>query len=225
MRKAISLWQPWASLIGLGLKQYETRKWRTNYRGKLVICSAKKISKKQKQDYAILSQKYQIDMDWNDLPFGSAIAICDLVDCVEMTNNLIQTISETERDCGDWQKGRYAWKLDNIRVLDNPTPVKGQQGLWNIELDLNPDISPRKIPQRRKKGKGSGYINWRNITKNGKRYKETWFHYELWDKGRQVKSCAYIPKSKRSQIQKMNAEKVPVEEILKVLENRSKRKK
>ena len=87
------------------------------------------------------------------------------------------------------------------------------------------DISPSKIPQRRKKGTGSGYINWRVIKKNGKNYKQTWFHYELWDKGRQVKSCAYIPKAKRSQIQKMNDEKTPVEEILKVLSNRSKRKK
>ena len=86
------------------------------------------------------------------------------------------------------------------------------------------DISPSKIPQRRKKGTGSGYINWREIKKNGKNYKQTWFHYELWDKGRQVKSCAYIPKKMRSQIEKLNAEKVPVEGILKVLKNRSNKK-
>ncbi|MEO1340820.1 MAG: hypothetical protein AAFV28_06690 [Cyanobacteria bacterium J06635_13] len=83
------------------------------------------------------------------------------------------------------------------------------------------DISPSKT--RRKKGTGSGYINWRDIKKNGKDYKETWFHYELWSKGRQVKSCKYIPKGKRSQIQKMNDEKVPVEEILKVLRSRKNR--
>ena len=84
------------------------------------------------------------------------------------------------------------------------------------------DISPSKI--RRKKGTGSGYINWRAITKNGKEYKQPWFHYELWDKGRQVKSCKYIPKKMRSQVEKMNAEKVPVEEILKFLKNRGKGK-
>ena len=83
------------------------------------------------------------------------------------------------------------------------------------------DISPSKS-SRRKKGTGSGYINWREIKKNGKNYKQTWYHYEFWDKGnRQVKSCAYIPKSKRSQIEKLNAEKVPVEEILKVLKNKN----
>jgi hypothetical protein len=85
------------------------------------------------------------------------------------------------------------------------------------------DISPSKI--RRKKGTGSGSIYWRTITKNGKEYKQTYYHYELWDKGdRKVKSCVYVPKSMRSQIEKMNHEKAPVEEILKVLKNRAKRK-
>ncbi|WP_072013955.1 hypothetical protein [Myxosarcina sp. GI1] len=87
------------------------------------------------------------------------------------------------------------------------------------------DISPSK-KSRRKKGTGSGYINWRVIKKNGTEYKQTWYHYEFWEQGdRLVKSCAYIPKKMRSQIQKMNTEKAPVEEILKVLSNRSKRKK
>jgi hypothetical protein len=86
------------------------------------------------------------------------------------------------------------------------------------------DISPSKN-SRRKKGTGSGYINWRDIKKNGKNYKQTWFHYELWDKGRQIKSCAYIPKEKRSQIEKMNAEKAPVEEILRVLKAKSRKEK
>ncbi len=86
------------------------------------------------------------------------------------------------------------------------------------------NISPSKNSgSRRKKGTGSGYINWRTIKKNGKDYKQTWFHYELWDKGRQVKSCAYIPKKMRSQIEKMNSEKVPVEEILRVLRRKNKR--
>ncbi len=40
--KALSMWQPWASLVGTGAKSYETRSWSTNYRGPLLICSAKK---------------------------------------------------------------------------------------------------------------------------------------------------------------------------------------
>ena len=35
--RAISLWQPWATLIANGHKRYETRAWRTAYRGPLLI--------------------------------------------------------------------------------------------------------------------------------------------------------------------------------------------
>ena len=39
--KAISLWQPWANLIAVGAKKYETRSWKTNYRGALLICASR----------------------------------------------------------------------------------------------------------------------------------------------------------------------------------------
>jgi hypothetical protein len=112
----------------------------------------------------------------------------------------------------DVQVGDRIVQLPKLYVFPNPPKKK--------KCQTDDDISPSKS-SRRKKGTGSGYINWRTIKKNGKNYKQTWFHYELWDKGRQVKSCAYIPKKMRSQIEKLNAEKVPVEEILKVLKNKN----
>ena len=39
--KALSLWQPWASAIAVGYKHYETRSWKTDYRGWLGIHAAK----------------------------------------------------------------------------------------------------------------------------------------------------------------------------------------
>lgn len=42
--RAISLWQPWASLVVLGAKKIETRHWSTNYRGPLLIHAAKRTS-------------------------------------------------------------------------------------------------------------------------------------------------------------------------------------
>ena len=35
--KAISIKQPWASLIAHGIKDIENRSWRTNYRGRVLI--------------------------------------------------------------------------------------------------------------------------------------------------------------------------------------------
>jgi hypothetical protein len=40
--KAVSLWEPWASLMRTGAKTIETRSWFTSYRGPLLICAAKK---------------------------------------------------------------------------------------------------------------------------------------------------------------------------------------
>lgn len=40
--KGLSLWQPWATLVGVGLKRVETRSWATSYRGPLAIHAAKR---------------------------------------------------------------------------------------------------------------------------------------------------------------------------------------
>ncbi|MEL6931350.1 MAG: hypothetical protein AAFO95_22410 [Cyanobacteria bacterium J06600_6] len=96
-------------------------------------------------------------------------------------------------DCGD----KFDVKVDDgvqtiskLYVFPHFPPLK--------KCKTDHEITPRK--KRRKKGTGSGYINWREIKKNGKVYQETWFHYEICDKERQVKSCVYVPKKMRSQI-------------------------
>ncbi|NLE60710.1 MAG: ASCH domain-containing protein, partial [Planctomycetes bacterium] len=45
--KALSLWEPWASLMRCGAKTIETRSWYTSYRGPLLICGAKRWSDEQ----------------------------------------------------------------------------------------------------------------------------------------------------------------------------------
>lgn len=40
--KAITLWQPYATLIAEGHKVYETRSWATSYRGVMVVHASKK---------------------------------------------------------------------------------------------------------------------------------------------------------------------------------------
>ncbi|MEL4896325.1 ASCH domain-containing protein [Crocosphaera sp. Alani8] len=137
--KAISLHQPWASLIAMGIKHYETRSWSTNYRGQLVICSAKKNTKQQRLDYKSLASILDIDFtqnSWDSLPLGKAIATCDLTDCIKMTPEFIEAQSEDEQLCGHWEHGRFAWKLDDISLISPPVPIKGQQGLWDVQLPL-----------------------------------------------------------------------------------------
>ena len=134
--KAISLWQPWASLIPLGLKQYETRSWKTKYRGKLLICSTTKFTKAQYQQYLKICNEIDLPAwDETNFPRGCALAICHLTDCIEITPEFIAQQSETEILCGDWQVGRYAWKLENIQPLIEPFAVKGKQKLFNVPFN------------------------------------------------------------------------------------------
>ncbi|MFW6264163.1 MAG: ASCH domain-containing protein, partial [Cyanobacteriota bacterium] len=123
--KAISLHQPWASLIALGRKHYETRSWKTSYRGKLLICAAKKRPSQAQLNLFGLSAE--------DAPLGVAVAIADLVDCLSITSELAGQISLEELKAGNWTVGRYAWKLENITPI-HPVPVRGKQGLWNVDL-------------------------------------------------------------------------------------------
>jgi DNA (cytosine-5)-methyltransferase 1 len=138
---AISLHQPWASLIALGLKQYETRSWSTSYRGPLLICSAKlKKELDQKSKYDWLKDKHSINLeDFESLRFGCAIALVELTDCIKMDEAFIQSQSELEIDCGGWAAARYAWKLENIRKVLPMVHIKGRQGLFSLEVKLSDD--------------------------------------------------------------------------------------
>ncbi|MBD2388874.1 ASCH domain-containing protein [Cylindrospermum sp. FACHB-282] len=136
VNKAISLWQPWAGLISLGLKQVETRHWGTQYRGNLIICSAQKTNRDLENLYYDtfwypLRNKRELPR-YCDLYFGYAVAQCNLTNCIIMTEEFINSQTELERAAGDWEVGRFAWILTDIRPIDPPFEVKGRQGLFNL---------------------------------------------------------------------------------------------
>jgi activating signal cointegrator 1 len=125
--KALSIHQPYASLIALGVKHFETRHWGTAYRGPLAIHATKKLEYPASRQFMRVLVNAGIE-DVAALPLGCVIAITDLVGCWK-TRSITHRISEVEALVGDFSHGRVAWELTNVRVL-NPVPVRGQQGLW-----------------------------------------------------------------------------------------------
>jgi hypothetical protein len=123
---AISLHQPWASLIASGHKCFETRSWPTKYRGPIAIHAAKKIE----EDPRLLKL---LGIPASKVPRGAIVAIADLADCVQMDAAFIAAQSDTERMCGDWSVGRWAWRLENVRTIE-PVAARGMQGLWQWEM-------------------------------------------------------------------------------------------
>ena len=88
------------------------------------------------------------------------------------------------------------------------------------------NTSPPSKRQKRPNGHGGGYIEYREVKRNHKTYAQYWYHWEIWSKGdRLTKKSRYIPKRLLAKIEKMNNDKVPVEEILRILKERNKRGK
>lgn len=144
--KTISLHQPWASAIALGLKRNETRSWPTNYRGPLAIHAAKKQTANLDLTFFELRHtfsRFRHTFDdaklptFQSLPFGCIVATCDLIDCV--TSDLFGDLSTLEFHLGNYAPRRFVWKLDNICRLVTPIPCKGRQGFfnWDHEIDYN----------------------------------------------------------------------------------------
>uniref|UniRef100_A0A6M3LGZ5 Putative ASCH domain-containing protein n=1 Tax=viral metagenome TaxID=1070528 RepID=A0A6M3LGZ5_9ZZZZ len=122
--KAISLWQPWASAMALGLKRVETRHWYTSYRGPLLIHAAKK--RVQWPDIAI----EQMPVDY-PLPLGAIVCKVYLARCAKINQEIRDTWPE-EIEWGDFSDGRVAWFTGNLQAFSKPIPYKGSQGFFNV---------------------------------------------------------------------------------------------
>lgn len=85
--KAITIWQPWASLLAIGAKQYETRSWETKYRGPIAIHAAKKDPNRipllglEEFEAATKEELEKAGLMWSLLPTGKIIATAELVNC------------------------------------------------------------------------------------------------------------------------------------------------
>ena len=124
--KVLSIKEPFATLIKDKVKIYETRSWKTNYRGELYIHASLSLSKSENVE---LANKY---LKSNINP-GYILCKCELTDCILMTKEFIDYIHKetNEEDYGRYEEGRYAWKLKVIEVLDKPIKAKGRLGIWN----------------------------------------------------------------------------------------------
>ena len=134
--KAISLWEPWASLMRAGHKHNETRSWATSYRGPLLICAAKTQAGLTEETEFIIPMLMNALADGTPpehlLSFGKAVALVNVVTCVP--TDLVSR-SSTERNLGDYTPGRYAWITKPIDTTFEPFPVKGQQGFFTAEVE------------------------------------------------------------------------------------------
>ena len=106
--KALSIKEPYSTLILKGKKTIETRTWKTNYRGELLLCASKKPA-------SAIS--------------GCAFAVAKLSNCLPM-----QEIDE-KLACCEIYNNAYSWFLKDIQAI-KPIPVKGKLGLFEINIEI-----------------------------------------------------------------------------------------
>ncbi len=143
--RALSLTQPWATLVAIGAKRIETRSWSTAYRGPVAIHAAKEFPAIARElccrrhfAGALAEAGYNHP---SELPLGAILAVGHLVavERVEAERNPFADaafFSERERAFGDYTAGRYAWRLDRVVRLADPIPCKGSLGLWTLVDDV-----------------------------------------------------------------------------------------
>jgi hypothetical protein len=128
--RAISLWQPWASAVALGLKRIETRHWPTSYRGPLLIHAAKRWTVDEREFHALEHEAGRLPAA---LPLGALIAVVDLVDC-RRSEDLASAISDDELAWGNYGPRRFGWLFEGVQQFPQPVTYRGRQSFFDVPL-------------------------------------------------------------------------------------------
>lgn len=119
--KAITIKQPWASLICEGIKDIENRTWNTKFRGIVLIHAGAKDFDFRGQ----MTSEYQREfIKGIEKPYvkGAIIGSVEIVDCVKSIDN-------PNKVWGNMYC--YHWVLANPIMFTKPIPAKGKLSFWN----------------------------------------------------------------------------------------------
>lgn len=131
--KALTISQPYASLIASGEKWVENRLWGTHHRGPLAIHAGK-------------GTQYLDRDELRRYPTGCVIGTANLLACMPLTSlrslrptcpiqRGVLTVGEVLDHA--FTEGPWCWILTDISRYREPIPCTGRQGLWDWE---EPDL-------------------------------------------------------------------------------------
>lgn len=140
--KAVSLWQPWASLIACGAKQVETRSWpapRGVVGRRIAIHAAKRrteltMLRDPQFRRALDVRAARVRLIDGELPLGFIVATAVLTECFRMDRARCADVRANQPDeyaFGHWEPGRFGWRLDAVEVVE-PIAYRGAQGVFDV---------------------------------------------------------------------------------------------
>jgi activating signal cointegrator 1 len=150
---ALTLDQPFASLIAASVKKTETRSWGTSYRGWLMIHASARWTRAIRDDALTAADMLRRQRSPDQVPgrwawhqtLGSVLCVARLADCVRGGG----PVDEFDRTFGGFGPDRWAWRLEDLRPLSRPVPARGYQKLWVPSpalLDEVRAVLPRRAP-------------------------------------------------------------------------------
>jgi len=144
--RCLSLWQPWAQLVVLGVKRFETRSWATSHRGPLLIQASSRRPLapgathpktgfplvELEAIYARLEREGVAGPE--ALQTGALVGLVHVVGChrAEDLEPLHERVGVEELMLGDFSSGRFAWKLERAAPFDQALEYPGGQRLFNV---------------------------------------------------------------------------------------------
>ena len=155
--KAITLHQPWASLVASGHKTIETRSWAPplNLKGQRIAIHASK-RRPARADLEVMYELGRDEMpqgfDFGELEepvvasewvLGSIVATAKLAGVWQVENllhdgtmfvasdSIGQVLYYPTDPYGDFSRGRWLWELADVEPCWPPIPATGRQRLWN----------------------------------------------------------------------------------------------
>lgn len=143
--RCLSLWQPWAQLVVLGMKRWETRSWSTTHRGPLAIHAAKQRPPRPgagepgaAQLQALYNALFLVHSLRPEHLARGCIVGAVVLDEVVRTEHLLEreTLGDLEAAAGNFAPGRFAWRMARPAALERPIPQRGFQGLFDVPLQL-----------------------------------------------------------------------------------------
>jgi activating signal cointegrator 1 len=136
--RTLSLHQPWAWFVVAGFKNWETRSWRADCFGPLLIHASKKVCPVGRAAYDRVIAKFGREYFGPALPSFEGFARGSIIgkvqfDCV---GNYRPKVGELEIMLGDFSEGRWFFRMNRPQAFENPIPARGFQRFWNYDGKL-----------------------------------------------------------------------------------------
>lgn len=148
--KALTIWQPWASLIMIGAKPYEFRSWLAprSIVGKRIVIHAGARATRQDEFDDLIERLRNPEMAWSTclkadvalpfllqhygpskLPLGAGLGTA----VVGVSREGSHIAKEFGGDPSLYSNlpDNWGWPLAEIEAFSAPVPMSGMQGLWN----------------------------------------------------------------------------------------------